>query len=368
MRGQRVNLRDFLAGDAVLREVLVGQAGAIFRRHAEEFVDDLLLLKLLLESADALQLLPLPGELFGERLEPCGHFGGHGVRVGEFGFGRRLHVPGLAVNSRRIFGREKPARHGRRLGHAIERDQLLAARQPPPARALLLAHEGRAHAEALRHPLGPLERAADESHLRVLALEQRSAGLALAGRFAESDAAKKAALAAADAQANRESYRQKSDVLGMTPGDARAAVGTEQRRRDTDRQLAAETFRQTEGRQLTQRELARGLKPGDLEKGQRMADEDTVRGYLRKAQDAGIYGAEANDFARRSAAADIHDQVQGARASAPAIVSSLARIGGGGNVSTNNFNALKEEAVRQRQLLEIIAENTKNPAGAGRIK
>ena len=101
---------------------------------------------------------------------------------------------------------------------------------------------------------------------------------------------------------------------------------------------------------------------------QRMADEDAVRGYLRKAQDAGIYGAEASDFARRSAAADIHDQVQSARASAPAIVSSLARIGGGGNVSTNNFNALKEEAVRQRQLLEIIAENTKNPAGAGRIK
>ena len=60
--------------------------------------------------------------------------------------------------------------------------------------------------------------------------------------------------------------------------------------------------------------------------------------------------------------------MQGARSAAPAIVSSLARVGGGGNVSTNNFNALKEEAVRQRQLLEIIAENTKNPAGAGRIK
>ena len=213
-----------------------------------------------------------------------------------------------------------------------------------------------------------IERAADASHLRVLELEQRSAGLALAGRFAESDAAKQAALAAADAQANKESYRQKYEIQGMSDTDARAAVGTEQRRRDTDRQLAAETFRQTEGRQLTQRELARGRNPGDLEKGQRMADEDTVRGYLRKAQDAGIYGAEASDFARRSAAADIHDQVQGARSAAPAVVSSLARIGGGGNVSTNNFNALKEEAKRQTTLLDIIAKNTAKPQGPGQIK
>ncbi len=220
---------------------------------------------------------------------------------------------------------------------------------------------------ALAHKRAAIERAADASHLRVLALEQRSAGLALAGRFAESDAAKKAALTEADAQANRESYRQKT-LAGYAPADARAAVGREQAQRAGGRALQAEAFRQSEGRQLTQRELARGLRPGDLEKGQRMADEDTVRGYLRKAQVAGIYGAEASDFARRSAAADIHDQVQGARASAPAIVSSLARIGGGGNVSTNNFNALKEETVRQRQLLEIIAENTKNPAGAGRIK
>jgi len=209
-----------------------------------------------------------------------------------------------------------------------------------------------------------IEREADASRLAILALERESATKALRGDFAGSAAARQQAIAAEDAAKNK----ARDEALKTTvadPAARRKIIGDEQRDREAGRAFTAEQFRATEVRSVTARELARGRKRGDAEEATRMQMEDSVRADLARAQEANLSPEEAADFARRKGVMDLHDQMKQARSEAPAVVSSLARIGGGGNVLPG-LDVLKEEAKRHTVLLDVIAKNT--GAGAPRLK